>query len=86
MQIIEKKLDAKILSLQNAVKYLRLKKSLSARQLSIEAGLSPTYISKLENGTLSPSFEAFCSISKVLNMTDQEVLYLIKLQQGKDDK
>lgn len=66
----------------NAIKYLRTKKGFSGRSLSVAAGLSPTYVGKLEAGVLSPSFEAFCALARVLEMSDAEILFLVRLTQG----
>jgi transcriptional regulator with XRE-family HTH domain len=68
-------------SLGNAIKFLRSRKNISARGLSTMCGLSPSYIGKVESGSLAPSFDAFCSISAALDMTDNEMLFLVKLNQ-----
>lgn len=36
---------------------------------------------KVESKALSPSFDAFCAIAKVLSMTDMEVLFLVRNNQ-----
>jgi len=52
---------------------------MSARSLSQAAGLSPSYVSKVEAGTMEPSFRAFCRIAGVLDMSDAEVLFVVKM-------
>jgi transcriptional regulator with XRE-family HTH domain len=68
------------LNVANAIKFLRTKRELSARGLSQAAGLSPSYVSKVEAGELEPSFKAFCRIAEVLKMTDAEVVFLVRLR------
>jgi transcriptional regulator with XRE-family HTH domain len=60
-----------------ALKLLREKKGISARTLSVSAGLSSSYVSKVEAGALEPSFSAFCRMAKVLGMTTSEILFLV---------
>ncbi len=72
-----------ILTLGNAIKFLRTKKSLSSRALSSICGLSPSYIGKVEAGIIQPSFDAFCAIVQALKVNDTEVLFLIRLNQRK---
>lgn len=60
------------------IKALRVRKGLSARTLSLQAGLSPSYVSKVESGSISPSFQAVCCLCKLLDMTDLEVLFLVR--------
>lgn len=61
------------------IRYLREKKSMSARAVSQAAGLSPSYVSKVESGSMEPSFKAFCRIAGVLGMTDGEVIFVVKM-------
>ena len=64
----------------NAIRFLRTKRKMSARSLSQAAGLSPSYISKVEAGELEPSFKAFSRIADVLKMTDAEIVFLVRLK------
>lgn len=61
-----------------AIRYLRERKGMSARAVSLAAGLSPSYVSKVESNQMEPSFRAFCKIAAVLEMTEREVLFLVK--------
>jgi transcriptional regulator with XRE-family HTH domain len=65
-------------SVGDAVKVLRISRGLSARQLSNLAGLSPSYVSKLEAGEIVPSFQAFASLAVVLEMTRPEIMMLLR--------
>lgn len=61
---------------------------LSARELSAKAGLSPSYITKLESGEIEPSLKAFGRIARVLRFTVSEV-YFCTMQEatkGLDDE
>lgn len=69
------------LTLGNSIRFLRSNRSISSRALSSKSGLSPSYIGKVESGDLNPSFDAFCAIAEALNMSDKEVLFLVKLNQ-----
>jgi transcriptional regulator with XRE-family HTH domain len=60
-----------------AIRFLRGKKGLSARSLSLAAGLSPSYVNKVESGELQPSLNAFARLSVELGMTQQEILFII---------
>lgn len=64
----------------NAIRFLRQKRKMSARALSQAAGLSPSYVSKVEAGELEPSFRAFSRIARVLQMTDAEIVFLVRLK------
>lgn len=72
--------DARV-SLADAVRYLRMQRGLSTRALSNEAGLSPSYISKLEAGEVEPSVRVFGRIALVLGMSPQEVFFCV-VQEG----
>lgn len=61
------------------IKFLREKKQYSARHLSLEAGLSASYVNKVESGALEPSLKAFSSIARVLEMTEAEILLMVKM-------
>ena len=65
----------------DAIRYLRGRKNLSARQVSLQAGLSSSYVGKLEAGEMEPSFRAFARIAVVLGMSPQEVLFCV-MQEG----
>lgn len=65
-----------------ALHYLRSAKNMSARKLSIDAGLSASYIGKVEQGGLEPSFRAFCAIVQALHMTDAEIIFVVKHVKG----
>lgn len=60
-----------------AIRHLRDREGISARALSLAAGLSPSYVGKIEKGEISPSFEAFARIALVLKMSLLEVAYCV---------
>jgi transcriptional regulator with XRE-family HTH domain len=60
-----------------AIRLLRERAGLSARALSRYARLSPAYVGKVEAGTLDPSLKAFARIAVALNMTQQEIWWLV---------
>ena len=62
-----------------AIKLTRLRAQMSAAQVSELAGYSSSYVAKIESGKLDPSVVAFAKIAKVLNMSDSEIVWLIRL-------
>ena len=60
------------------MKFLRERSGISARNLSTLSGLSYSYVSKMESGSVIPSVEVFSRIVKNLDITDVELMYLIK--------
>lgn len=55
------------------IRYARLRKGLSARALSLQAGLSPSYTGKLEAGEIEPSLRAFGRLVIALDLSEAEV-------------
>jgi transcriptional regulator with XRE-family HTH domain len=57
-----------------AVAHSRARRGLSARALSLKAGLSPAYVTKLESGAIAePSLSAFARLARETEMTPAEV-------------
>lgn len=54
---------------------------ISRRALSIAAGLSGSYISKVEAGEIEPSFRAVAKIARELRFTSAEIVFLVQ-QEG----
>ena len=73
--------DVRSVRLADAVHYYRTEKKLSSRALSLAAGLSPSYVGKLESGEIEPSVRAFARIALILGMNQQEI-YLCVIQEG----
>lgn len=69
-----------IVNVGTAINFKRRQKQLSARALSAAAGLSPSYVSKIESGEMEPSFKAFCNIAAVLGLSDAEIVFLVRLK------
>ena len=51
---------------------LRMKKGVSARDMSLSIGQSPSYINNIENGVNLPSMTVFFYICDYLNITPSE--------------
>lgn len=51
---------------------LRMKKGVSARDMSLSLGQSPSYINNIENGVNLPSMTVFFYICDYLNITPSE--------------
>ena len=68
------------------MRFLRQRYGVSARQLSAESGLSLSYISKMEKGQVKPTVEAFAKIVNKLDISNAEIIYLIRnLGEGETD-
>jgi transcriptional regulator with XRE-family HTH domain len=52
---------------------------LSARRLSINAGLSDSMIGKVESGEVQPSLRTFAQIAAQLHLSDREIALLVRL-------
>lgn len=67
------------LSLSEGIKYIRKRKNMSARAVSLAAGLSPSYVSKVEKEEIQPSISSFYRICQVIEATDKEIVFLLRL-------
>jgi len=56
---------------------LRKRSGISARELSLKAGLSPAYVSKIESGAMSPTVHAFASLMRCLNANVYEIYFIL---------
>lgn len=65
---------------------LRRRKGLSARKLSEVAGMSPSYISKMEKGEFLPAVDTFSNLVDALDCTDSEVIWLVRTLRRPDGK
>lgn len=65
-------------SFQRLLKHYRVRAGLSRRALSDISGLSPSYVSKVEGGSM-PSLESFSHLVKNLDCSNREVLLLVFL-------
>lgn len=65
------------IGLQQMIRRLRRKRGFSARSLSLEAGLSESYVGKLEKGELKDvSLRAFARLAAALELTPMETAVL----------
>lgn len=66
------------LTLGYVVRTLRRQRTtMSARALSIYAGLSESYVGKVESGNMDPSMRAFAKIAVALKLTPGELAVII---------
>lgn len=69
----------KPLQLADALRGFREKRGLTARALSVQAGLSDSYINKLEAGAITePSLRAFGAIVNALKLEAGEILFCVR--------
>lgn len=54
-------------------------KTMSSRQLALKCNISPAYMSDIERGRRIPKLNVLTSISKNLNLTQEETYYLFDL-------
>ena len=60
-----------------AIRFARQRRRLSARQLSEAAGLSPSYVSKVESGEIEPKLTTFGKIAVELEMSPEEICFCV---------
>lgn len=72
--------NAEGVGLAEAIKLLRQNRGLSARQLSLKAGLSSSYVGKLEAREIEPSVRAFAQIAQVLGMSQREIALCVVME------
>lgn len=68
-----------------AIRKRRELANISARRLSIDSGLSPSYVSKVESGEIEPSFSAFAAIARSLNLTPLELIFCVYLDDNNSE-
>lgn len=66
-------------TLGSLIKAARTAKKLSARELSLKAGVSQSYISKVEADLLMPTLAVFSRLAIELNLSNIEIIYIVKL-------
>lgn len=69
---------AEAITFSKAVALLREQQGLSQRALSQRAGLSPSYVQKIERGDVEPSFRTFSQLATALSMSSLEICVLVK--------
>lgn len=67
------------ISFHSTFQLWRKMSGLSARQLSLAAGLSASYVSKMESGAIMPPIDTFMRLVRQLNLNDEEILFLLGL-------
>jgi transcriptional regulator with XRE-family HTH domain len=63
--------------LGSAVRLLREQRKLSARDLSLQSGLSESYVGKLETGRVQPSLRCFGQLALALELNTAEIFFLV---------
>lgn len=76
--------------LSDAVRNSRKSAGLSCRQLSAKAGLSPSYVARLERGELEPTLVVFTAIACALNWGPSDIsltmrLHLVETKQNSEE-
>lgn len=61
-----------------ALRHKRESLKLSARTVSLNAGLSESYVGKVESGRIELSFRNFAKICQVLKLNNQEICCLVR--------
>lgn len=61
-----------------ALRKRREERGISARELSIRAGLSESYVGKLEAGAIDASLRCFARIAMALDLSPQEVFFIVR--------
>lgn len=71
------------LSVAGVIRACREARHLSARRLSLNAGLSDSVVGKIESRSIEPSLKAFAGIVTQLELTDREIAFLVRLATGR---
>lgn len=71
--------------LGTAVKNSREAHDMSRRKLSAAAGLSPSYVARLERGEVEPSLKTFAAIASVLEWSESDIALTMKLHRSEGD-
>lgn len=58
----------------NSLKKIRKKKELKQVEVAVEAGVNPSYYSKIERGEVNPSLEKVYRIIKALKIQSSDIL------------
>lgn len=66
------------LDLPGILREFRERRGLSKRALSQRAGLSASYVGKLEAGEIEPSVRTFALIALALELTSHEVFFCVR--------
>lgn len=74
--------DMEQVSLGELIRYKRESLGLSAREVGRRAGLSDSYVIKVEANKMSPSFKAISRIMVVLSFSTYEILLAIRSSEG----
>ena len=73
-----------VTQLADLVRHRRTQLGVSARALSLTAGQSASYVSKLESGRIEPSFTAFARLVTTLGVSPAEVALVVALEAQKE--
>jgi transcriptional regulator with XRE-family HTH domain len=63
---------AKVLGTQ--IKVIRVKKDLSQQEVALRANITPSYMSRIESGTIATSVEKLCRIAQAMECQPAELL------------
>ena len=69
-------------SLGKKIRFFRKREGFSQAQLEVEAGLAFGVVSRIESDTINPTKETVLKISRVLNLNNHELDYLLELQES----
>lgn len=67
------------MTVRSLLRAAREARELSARGLSLQAGLSDSVVGKIESGEIQPSLRAFARIVSQLQLSDREIALLVRL-------
>lgn len=65
------------LTVGDAIREFREARKMSRRQLSLQAGLSESYVGKIESGMIEPSLRGFAKLAICLRLKPGEIATLL---------
>jgi len=74
-----------MVTVDEVLKARRQVRGVSARQLSLDAGLSDSVVGKVESGNIEPSLRVFAAMAVQLELTGTEIAFLVRLEAHRRD-
>lgn len=78
--------DGDTLTVGAILRACRMARGVSARRLSLDAGLSESVVGKVESGAVEPSLRVFALVSQQLRLSDREIALLVRLASRSDQR
>jgi len=71
--------------LGNTLREIRTARRMTQEEIALEAGVDRTFLTRVENGKLSPSFDSILAIASALGVTLTQLSQRFEQNMGKPD-